>query len=107
MIPFEMRQRCEARLKVILSHDDEGLYAKAYAEDVAALLDLITDLEEAGDVSGSKDVPRGLTFDPGEAARVVRAAWGIHHLLPHPDDATTWASQLREFHRAIQKLPKL
>ena len=107
MSTFELRQRCEARLRVILSNKDEGLYAKSYAEDVSALLDLLTELEEAGDVSSSKNVPVGLTFDPGEAARVVRAAWGIHHLLPHPDDEPTWAAPLREFHRSIQKLSKL
>jgi hypothetical protein len=48
-----LRKRCEARLKTILENKDEGVYAKAYAEDVALLLYYIEDLEAADDGSGT------------------------------------------------------
>jgi hypothetical protein len=52
-------------------------------------------------------IPRGLTYSNEEMLRIVHAAWDIQHLLPHPDDMPQWAPQLREFHRALQKLKPL
>jgi hypothetical protein len=42
-----------------------------------------------------------------QAQRIARAAWGIHFLLPHPDDVTDpkYAADIREFNRAMQALP--
>ena len=50
-----------------------------------------------------------MSFTEKEALRVVEAAWGIHHLLPHPDNVWSLsdAAALREFIRAIMKLPPL
>jgi hypothetical protein len=38
-----------------------------------------------------------------QAQRIARAAWGIHALLPHPDDVDSRvdASALREFNNAM------
>jgi hypothetical protein len=42
------------------------------------------------------------------AHRLARAAWGVHFLLPHPDDAPPgYALALRNFHRALTGLPPL
>jgi hypothetical protein len=53
------------------------------------------------------NIPKGMTFTLDEALRVVEAAWGAQHLLPHPDNTRTAenAQAIREFHRAIGKLP--
>ena len=44
-----------------------------------------------------------------EAQRIARAAWGIHHLLPHPDDMTgfyeQWKNSVIAFNRALGALP--
>jgi hypothetical protein len=42
-----------------------------------------------------------------QAQRIARAAWGIHFLLPHPDNEKQYAEGIREFNRSIQCLPKL
>jgi hypothetical protein len=43
-----------------------------------------------------------------EAQRIARAAWGVHALLPHPDDVrdAEHAASLREFHRAMTCSPR-
>jgi hypothetical protein len=54
-----------------------------------------------------RGIPRGITYSEADLLRIAHAAWDIQHLLPHPDDEPTWASDIREFHRAMQKLPPL
>jgi hypothetical protein len=54
-----------------------------------------------------RGIPRGITYSNEDLIRIAHAAWDIQHLLPHPDDEPTWAWPLREFHRALQKLPSL
>ena len=53
------------------------------------------------------NIPKGMTFTLEEALRAVEAAWGVQHLLPHPDNTKSAedAQAVREFHRAIGKLP--
>jgi hypothetical protein len=43
-----------------------------------------------------------------EAQRIARAAWGVHFLLPHPDDVNDaeYAENLRRFNRALTGLPE-
>jgi hypothetical protein len=57
----------------------------------------------------SRGRPAGMTFKEADAQRVVDAAWGVQHLLPHPDDVASAedAARLREFHRAIVKIPPI
>jgi hypothetical protein len=44
-----------------------------------------------------------------QAQRIARACWGIHHLLPHPQDMdgflAQWRSSVITFNRALQALP--
>lgn len=54
-----------------------------------------------------RGIPRGITYSIEGLLRIAHAAWNIQHLLPHPDDQTTWAAELREFHRALQNLQPL
>ena len=54
-----------------------------------------------------RGIPRPITYSNEELLRIVNAAWDIQHLLPHPDDERTWATEIREFHRALQKLAPL
>lgn len=46
-------------------------------------------------------------YTDAEAHRLARAAWGVHFLLPHPDDVRNpeHAASLREFHRAMTCSP--
>ncbi len=36
--------------------------------------------------------------------RLKEAAWGVRHLVPHPDDEQNWAGQIREFNRTLVDL---
>ena len=46
-------------------------------------------------------------YTEAQAQRIARAAWGVHFLLPHPDDVSRthvgpkYASALREFNNAL------
>ena len=46
---------------------------------------------------------RQAVYTDEEAQRIARAAWGVHFLLPHPDDVpdAEHAKNIREFHRAL------
>lgn len=52
-------------------------------------------------------IPNGITYSNEDLTRIAHAAWNIQHLLPHPDDEPTWAAEIREFRRALQKLQPL
>lgn len=47
-------------------------------------------------------------YSEEQAQRIARAAWGVHFLLPHPDDVAepSYAENLRRFHRALVAVPE-
>ena len=53
-----------------------------------------------------EDGERYPRYTDAEAQRIARASWGVHFLLPHPDDEPAYADGLREFHRAMTLNPK-
>lgn len=48
-------------------------------------------------------------YTVAEAQRIARSAWGVHHLLPHPDEMKgfyeQWKPNVITFNRALQTLP--
>jgi hypothetical protein len=54
-----------------------------------------------------RGIPRGVIYSNEDLLRIANAVWDVQHLLPHADDEPAQGAQLREFHRAIQKLPPL
>ena len=54
-----------------------------------------------------RGIPRGVVYTNEGLLRIANAAWNILHLLPHPDDEPEWATQIREFNRALQNLQPL
>jgi len=46
-------------------------------------------------------------YTPEQAQRIARAAWGVHYLLPHPDDVRDkeHAANIIRFNRAIIAAP--
>lgn len=52
---------------------------------------------------------RGYNYNQEEAERLIDAAWGVQHLIPHPDDVNSPedARAIRQFNRALIKLPPL
>ncbi len=56
-----------------------------------------------------EDGERYPDYTPEQAQRIAEAAWGVHYLLPHPDDVgdKEHAASLRKFHRALIDAPPL
>lgn len=49
-----------------------------------------------------EDGERFPEYTPEQLKRLAEAAWGVHFLLPHPDDAPQqYAAALREFNSAL------
>ncbi len=48
-------------------------------------------------------------YTDAQAQRIARAVWGVHFLLPHPDDVSDpkHALALRNFNRALIDIPPL
>lgn len=80
-------------------------------EDERILDTLLADQTRRGPILTWETDERGErypVYTEEQAQRIARAAWGVHFLLPHPDDVRPeWQAGLREFHRAIQGLPPL
>ena len=52
-------------------------------------------------------IPRGMHYVASDLIRIAHATWDVQHLVPHADDEPTWGNQIREFHRALEKLSPL